>query len=109
MAGPEFNAKHIQDPIHGTIGLSKLEAAILATPSFQRLHSIKQLGFVPLVYNGANYSRFEHSVGACHVMGTMIDAIERNTKKELGPNTKRDYRLMALLHDLGHYPYSPRH
>lgn len=50
--------KRIADPVHGTISLSKLEARIIETKSFQRLRNVKQLGLAYLVYPGADYSRF---------------------------------------------------
>lgn len=112
MAGHDtFNFKRIADPVHGTIGLSRLEAAVIDTAPFQRLHEIKQLGLAYLVYPGANYSRFAHCVGACHIAGRLIGAIN-DRKREYGTLTDEDhrdvqlYRLAGLLHDIGHYPFS---
>lgn len=101
-----FDRKHIHDAVHGTIGLSKIEVDIISSAPFQRLHNIKQLGLAYLVYPTLNYTRFSHSLGACHVMGRLLEAIERNAEYVLSPSDKQLYRLAALLHDIGHYPFS---
>jgi len=66
--GEEFRHKIIIDPVHGDIGLSKLETELIDTPTFQRLRGIKQLGFAYTVYPNARHSRFEHSLGVMHMM-----------------------------------------
>lgn len=99
-------AKRITDPVHGTIGLTQLEVDVISSPTFQRLHNVKQLGLASLIYPGANYSRFAHSLGACHVMAELLRAIEMNSGAPVDEETKRQYRLAALLHDIGHYPFS---
>lgn len=101
-----FHFRRITDPVHGTFGISELESDILSTPVFQRLHNVKQLGLAHLVYPGAGYSRFAHSVGACHVAGRMVRAIEQNCEHKLDEHQIQLYRLAALLHDIGHYPFS---
>ncbi|MBI3910335.1 MAG: HD domain-containing protein [Armatimonadetes bacterium] len=101
-----FNFKRIADPVHGTIGVSELEIAILQTSSFQRLRQVRQLGLAHLVFPGADYSRFSHSVGACHVAGRMLDALEANSAVTIDAHEKQLYRLAALLHDVGHYAFS---
>ncbi len=77
----------------------------MATAVMQRLHNVRQLGLAHLVYPGANYSRFSHSVGACHNAANLLDAISRN-KSPLDEKVCQEYRLVALLHDVGHYPFS---
>ncbi|MFH1884825.1 MAG: hypothetical protein ABIL62_19165 [Planctomycetota bacterium] len=62
----EFRHKIIIDPVHGDIGLSKLETELIDTPTFQRLRRITQLGFAYMVYPNAGHSRFEHSLGVMH-------------------------------------------
>jgi uncharacterized protein len=101
--------KDIADPVHGLIRLTKVEAELLATRAMQRLHNIHQLGLAYLVFPGANYTRHAHSIGACHNAGRMIDAIQRNADHELCKKYHEDfskYRILALLHDIGHYPFS---
>ncbi len=101
-----FHYTQINDPVHGSIHLSELECEIISTDVFQRLHNIKQLGLGVSVYPGANYSRFSHSLGACHIAGRIVDAITRNTQEIIKPEEKQLYRLGGLLHDIGHYPFS---
>jgi uncharacterized protein len=103
---PDFDWKQIHDPVHGTVGLSKLEVDIISSRCFQRLHHIKQLGLAYLVYPTLNYSRFSHSLGACHIVGRMLRSIERNSGREFSPAEWQLYRVAALLHDIGHYPFS---
>ena len=93
--------------MHGNIGLSKLEAEVVSSRAFQRLHNVRQLGLANLVYPGANYSRFSHSIGACHNAGRLVNAIRRNAgEASISDEKVRAYRLAGLLHDLGHYPFS---
>ena len=101
-----FNKKRIADPVHDTIGLSELEARVIDTKVFQRLRNIKQLGLAYLVFPGADYSRFSHSVGVCHVTGLILDNLRRNANQEIPDREVQLYRLAGLLHDVGHYPFS---
>lgn len=102
---PVYN-RRINDPIHGVISLSDVEIAVIETPIFQRLHNIYQLGLAHRVFPGANYSRFAHSLGACHIAGRLLNAINLNNVGHLEPRVIQVYRLAALLHDIGHYPFS---
>lgn len=110
MCEIDFNFKQITDPVHGTIGLSKLEVEVLETEALQRLKNVGQLGLVHFVYPGANYSRLSHSIGVCHVTGRMLDSINRFKKKakrdKLTDQQIQMYRLAGLLHDVGHYAFS---
>lgn len=93
--------REIRDPIHGFIQRSELEEKIIDTKVFQRLRGIKQLAMANLVYPGAMHTRFGHSIGVMHVAGIMA--------KKLLPgdeDTIRTIRLSALLHDIGHGPFS---
>ncbi|GMT42027.1 MAG: hypothetical protein IEMM0002_0438 [bacterium] len=104
-----FYAKRIADPVHGTIGLTKLEVELINTKSFQRLRNVNQLGLAHFVYPGANYSRFSHSLGTCHIVGLIFDSLlnkAEENKKEKIQNNIQLYRIAALLHDIGHYPFS---
>lgn len=100
-------SKQISDPVHGTIELTPLEVRIINTRSFQRLTRIGQLGLVHLVFPGAQYSRFSHSLGVCHVTGRILDSINDTPGfVELNAREWQRYRLAGLLHDVGHYPFS---
>jgi len=99
----------IRDPIHGSIALNAAESNIVDTPAFQRLRSIKQLGFGELSFPGATHSRYLHSLGAFHLSGIAFDHIFKSFPFENKKNKKRFrqvLRLGALLHDIGHGPLS---
>ncbi len=98
----DFRHKIIIEPVHGDIGLSKLETELIDTPTFQRLKGIKQLGFAHMVYPSAKHTRFEHSLGVMHIMNRVIG----NTSEDFSKEDIQKLRIAALLHDVGHYPYS---
>jgi HD superfamily phosphohydrolase len=104
-----------RDPIHGDITYPKgefqeLVESILDSPVFQRLRYIRQNGVLNLVFHGAEHSRFSHVMGAAWVAGRMFDAVYRNTDDpSLCVNREQernDTVLAALLHDVGHGPFS---
>jgi uncharacterized protein len=100
----------IRDPVHGFIRADPLEAALIASRPFQRLRFIHQLGFTFLVYPGAEHSRFGHALGAMHLAGRVYDALAAKSGDLLpagaAPFERRLVRAAALLHDLGHAPFS---
>lgn len=101
----------VRDPVHGDIGLTREELAILDTPQMQRLRGVRQLGTAYLVYPGAQHSRFEHSLGTMHLVQAMADAINRNRALAPGElvgvadDELRILRAAALVHDLTHIPF----
>lgn len=103
--------KKFRDPIHGFIDVSKEELDIINSPIFQRTHNIRQLSLGYYVYHGAEHSRFGHMIGASHIAGLAYDSLKRNTEK-LGETFQGDdvdratLRMAALLHDIGHAPFS---
>lgn len=100
----------VRDPLWQNIGLDEPAAAIVDTPEFQRLRHVKQLGFAHLVYPGAIHTRFLHALGVYHLTGRAIEALEsRGLIGELDEEERAGIpvvRLAALLHDVGHYPFS---
>lgn len=100
LADEDYNHKRVRDPIHGLIGLSLEECRIIGTAVFLRLYLVKQLSHTYLVYPSAVHTRFEHSIGAMHVASRMCDALG------ISGEDKRIVRLAALLHDVGHGPFS---
>lgn len=90
----------IRDPIHGMIALAPAEWAAVDTQVFQRLRGVRQLAMTHLVYPGALHTRFEHSIGVCHVAGLLARRLE------LSPEEAQVVRAAALLHDVGHGPFS---
>ena len=104
-----FETKRVHDPIHGTIYLSELETEIINSRAFQRLRNIKQLGLAHYVFPGAEYSRFTHSLGVCHLCSKLYDAkikVEATDGDAYDEREKQKIRLAGLLHDIGHYPFS---
>ncbi len=97
----------IRDPLWDNIRLDGPAMAILDTPAVQRLRYIRQLGHAFLVYPGATHTRFEHALGAYHLTHLALGSLEE--RGELQGVTTEDrisVRLAALLHDIGHYPFS---
>lgn len=99
-----YRYKIICDPVHGEIPLSQLEQQLVDTPSFQRLRNLKQLGLASLVYPNATHTRFAHSLGVFRIMSRVIDLLVG--KGHFDEDDQRVIRIAALLHDIGHYPYS---
>jgi putative nucleotidyltransferase with HDIG domain len=92
--------KIIRDPVHGVVELSALELELIDTPQFQRLRNIRQLGLAHLTYPGAHHTRFEHSLGAMFLAGRIASSLG------FDEDVRLQLRLAALLHDIGHYPFS---
>jgi len=105
----------LRDPVHGLLAFEgaagRVVERLLATREVQRLRNVRQLGLTSLVFPGAEHSRFTHALGAAHVMVRMlarIRAIEDALPKELrvDAEAEADVIAAALLHDLGHGPFS---
>jgi HD superfamily phosphohydrolase len=97
----------IRDPLWDNIRVDPPALLALDTPAVQRLRYIRQVGHSFLVYPGATHTRFEHALGAYHLTRRALAALEE--LDELGPATDVDclaVRMAALLHDIGHYPFS---
>ncbi len=113
MARPD---KEIRDPIHGFVKLTPLEQDVIDVPAYQRLRRIRQLALTDMVYPAANHTRFEHSLGVMHVATLMFHRV-REAIEHLQPSdssftaddldkARAMVRLAALLHDVGHAPFS---
>jgi uncharacterized protein len=95
----------ITDPVHRYIRFSEVEKDLIDTAIFQRLRRIRQLAGAHLVYPGAQHSRFEHSLGTMHIAGYAGETLL--AKGYLDDEDKvQKLRLAALLHDVGHGPFS---
>jgi HD superfamily phosphohydrolase len=88
----------IRDPIHGYIEIKPYVERLLDTRIVQRLRNVKQLGWTNLVYPGANHSRFEHSLGTYYLASRLASGLSEHERMEI--------EIAALLHDIGHGPYS---
>ena len=110
----------IRDPIHNFVRISSEERAIVDSRPVQRLRHIHQLALSSLVYPGATHRRFEHSLGVMELAGRIFDVVTadgnlRDDVKERYPTLadanarqglRASVRLAALLHDIGHLPFS---
>jgi len=92
----------VKDPIYGYIRLSETEKNIIDTRPVQRLRRIRQLAGAEYVYPAANHTRFEHVIGSMYLAGIVAD----NLPVKLSSYEQEKIRLAALLHDVGHAPFS---
>ena len=98
--------KIINDPVHGFITIpSDLVFDLIQHPYFQRLRRIKQLGLTHLVYPGALHTRFQHALGAMHLMMSSISVL-RNKGVDISDREAEAAYIAILLHDIGHGPFS---
>src|SRR5438067_5751885 len=97
----------IRDPLWNNVRVDPLALRLVDTPVFQRLRYVRQLGLAFLVYPGATHSRFEHALGAYHLARTTLGMLaERGELSRLPDDEPAIVRAAALLHDVGHYPFS---
>src|SRR5678816_3060197 len=97
----------IRDPLHDNIRLDPLARELIETPAFQRLRYVRQLGLAFLVYPGATHTRFEHALGTYHLARRSLALLgEENGLSGLPADECAIVTAAALLHDLGHYPFS---
>lgn len=94
----------VRDPIHGLIALSEKEIDLINTRAFQRLRRIRQLAMAFLVYPGTLHTRFDHSIGVMHIAGRICERLQQLRKVTAAECEQ--IRLAALLHDIGHGPFS---
>jgi len=92
----------IKDPLYKNIVILNSDRKYIDTYEFQRLRNIKQLSFVDFVFPSANHTRFSHSIGAYYLMRKVL----KNSLLKIDPQIKKNLRLAALLHDIGHGPFS---
>lgn len=99
-----------RDSVHNIIrvdiggGAGRLIAELIDTPEVQRLRRIRQLGLAYFAYQGAEHSRFTHSLGAFHLAARMIAKLRQ--RYEIDEEAQVAVRVAALLHDIGHGPFS---
>src|SRR5690242_2052812 len=99
-----------RDPVHNIIRLrtdsdeGELMMRLIDAAEFQRLRRIKQLGLGLYTYQGAEHSRFTHSLGAFHLMTRVLDRLSE--RYAIDPADRLAARAAALLHDVGHGSFS---
>jgi uncharacterized protein len=94
----------IRDPVHGYIKVTEVERDLIDSPFVQRLRRIHQLAGSYLVFPGAVHTRFEHVIGAMHLAGEVAESLALGSR--LAKDQVQEIRLAALLHDVGHGPFS---
>ena len=97
----------IRDPLWNNISLDELALRLVDTRAFQRLRYVRQLGLAYLVYPGATHTRFEHALGTWHLAGRTLAMLQG--RGDVSPGLSGEARVVAaaaLLHDIGHYPFS---
>jgi len=97
----------IRDPLWNNIELDGTTMALVDSAPFQRLRYVRQLGHAFLVYPGATHTRFEHALGAYHLSRRALSALrEQGDLARVDQSETLLVPLAALLHDIGHYPFS---
>jgi HD superfamily phosphohydrolase len=94
----------IKDPVHGYVYITEFEKQIIDSYPVQRLRRLRQLAGAEYVYPGANHTRFEHSVGVMYLAGKVIE--NPNIMQRIDEGEAEMARIAALLHDVGHGPFS---
>ncbi|HXB58187.1 MAG TPA: HD domain-containing protein, partial [Candidatus Acidoferrales bacterium] len=89
-----------RDPVHNFMTFNGEEVKLINLDLLQRLRGIRQLAMASLVYPGALHTRFDHTLGVAHVAGQMADELK------LDNDERNLVRQAALLHDIGHGPFS---
>jgi HD superfamily phosphohydrolase len=107
VSPPPAGFEVIRDPLWDNIRLDGAAMAVLDTAAVQRLRYVRQLGHAFLVYPGATHSRFEHALGTYHLAKRALSLLdERGELAGVSEEERLATRLAALLHDVGHYPFS---
>lgn len=97
----------LRDPVWNNIRVDELTLKLVDTEVFQRLRYVRQLGWTYLVYPGATHSRFEHALGTHHLSRRTLALLsEAEDSTSIGEVDQAIVRSAALLHDVGHYPFS---
>lgn len=95
-----------RDQIHGDVEFSDAEMKLINSRSFERLRYIKQLGFAEFEFPGATHTRYQHSLGVCKCVTDMYNAVIKNCPEFYREGDLELLRFMALVHDMGHSPFS---
>ena len=97
----------VRDLLWNNIRVDRDALALVDTPAVQRLRYVRQLGHAFLVYPGATHTRFEHALGAYHLARRALAQLEESgVAAAVDAGARRRLPLAALLHDIGHYPFS---
>jgi len=94
----------IKDPVHGYVYITEQEKEVIDSYPVQRLRRLRQLAGSEYVYPGANHTRFEHSIGVMYLAGKVTE--NPNVSRLINENEAETVKIAALLHDVGHGPFS---
>jgi len=94
----------IKDPVYGYVYITEAEKEVIDSFPLQRLRRLRQLAGAEFVYPGANHTRFEHSIGVMYLAGLLAE--NPNLTQHLSEDNTQMIRIAALLHDVGHGPFS---
>lgn len=101
-----FKSRLINDPIYGFVAISNsILADLIEHPYFQRLRRINQLGLTYYVYPGAMHSRFQHTLGALHLLNEALRVL-KNKGIKISKSEEVAAGISILMHDMGHGPFS---
>jgi len=117
---PKESVYYIMDNVYNLVPFPKYIKMIIDTPEFQRLHYVKQLGFLHLIYPGAMHTRFSHSLGVYHLAQSflknflfnglsllkIISNEDPKMNQYFNPHLIKLFLISALCHDIGHPPLS---
>ena len=101
---PKAYWSEIKDPVHGYVYITENEKEIIDSYPMQRLRRLRQLAGSEYVYPGANHTRFEHCVGVMYLAGKVVE--NPNVSRVMNDEEADVVRVAALLHDVGHGPFS---
>jgi HD superfamily phosphohydrolase len=96
----------VRDPLWNNIRVDPFAMRLADTRTVQRLRYVRQLGLAYLVYPGATHSRFEHALGTYHLARRTLALLQEGDSGAVGADACAIVRSAALLHDVGHYPFS---
>ncbi|XP_053664211.1 deoxynucleoside triphosphate triphosphohydrolase SAMHD1 homolog [Anopheles marshallii] len=96
----------VQDAVYGTFHLPSYVRAVVASEEFTRLKHLKQLGVSNVVFETALHTRYDHSLGACYLAGSLLKEVNKTLDKPITEDERKCVMLAAVLHDLGHGPFS---
>lgn len=96
-----------RDPVHGNVAVAdETVMGLIQSPEFQRLRRVRQLGTSFISYPGAEHTRFAHSLGVYHLMGRVLKYLREHQIVDVTPEQMTLAACAALLHDVGHGPFS---
>lgn len=100
----------VNDPIYGIISVNPIEDLVINSPLFLRLRDIKQLGMAYYIYPTATHNRFSHSLGVLYLVDKIFTTLQKKYRGKyedfLNDTALKNLRMAALLHDIGHFPFS---